>query len=155
MLKNEGMGWREAVWAAGLLGLLMSCPAASLAQTSTDPLTGLGKRPEVGGTYQPRAADKPMIGSSGGQEILRHRDFAGKPCLTLGGYARAFTTNANLFDHVVAIENGCPKAIKLQLCYHKTNECLPVEVPGYGRKEAILGTMPSQKDFRYEFREKF
>lgn len=30
-----------------------------------------------------------------------------------------------------------------------------MEVPGDEHKEAILGTMPSTKDFRFEFREKF
>lgn len=30
-----------------------------------------------------------------------------------------------------------------------------MEVPGSGRKEAILGTLPAAKDFRFEFREKF
>jgi hypothetical protein len=134
------------------LVLLSGLHEVAFAQT---PLPGLGGRAGVGGTFQPRDSNKPLIGSSGETELMRHRDFAGKACLTLGGYARAFTTNATLFDHVVAVENGCPKAIKLQLCYYKTTECLLVEVPGYSRKVAILGTMPSQKDFQYEFREKF
>jgi hypothetical protein len=30
-----------------------------------------------------------------------------------------------------------------------------MEVPGNERKEAVLGTLPSMKDFRFEFREKF
>src|ERR1700748_1736464 len=94
-----------------VLVALTVCPSAVLAQNSTDPLTGLGRRPEVGGTYQPRNSNRPTIGSSGDQEIMRHRDFSAKPCLTLGGYARGFATNANLFDHVVAVENGCPNAL--------------------------------------------
>lgn len=155
--RRTGAG-RQVLAMVGLaLGfvLMLDVGGAVRAQTATDPLTGLARRPEVGGTYQQRDSNRPLIASSNDIEILRHRDFAGKPCLTLGGYARPFTTNQNLFDHVIAVENSCPKAIKLQLCYFKTTECLSVEVPGYARKEAILGTMPSQKDFRYEFREKF
>lgn len=127
--------------------------SAASAEVATDPLTGLGKRPELGGTYRPPG--NPPIASSGNVEILRHRDFAGKPCLNVGGFARPFATNRNLFDHVISAENSCPKSIKLQVCYFKTTQCLDVEVSGYGRKDVVLGTMPSQKDFRFEFREKF
>ena len=34
-------------------------------------------------------------------------------------------------------------------------DCIPMEISGEERKEAILGTLPSTKDFRFEFREKF
>lgn len=30
-----------------------------------------------------------------------------------------------------------------------------MDVPGNERQEAILGIMPAEKDFRFEFREKF
>ncbi len=156
--KNGQQVTRLQTLAAGRaigLVLLLGFAAAAHAETATDPLTGLARRPEVGGTYRQPDRNRPLIGSSNDIEILRHRDFAGKPCLTFGGYARPFTTNPNLFDHVVAIENSCPNPIKLQLCYYKSPECLSLEVSGYARKEAVLGTMPSQKDFRYEFREKF
>jgi hypothetical protein len=158
MIGKRGQEWPRlrAVAAGRAIGLVMLLGSGlAQAQTATDPITGLARRPEVGGTYQQPDTNRPLIASSSDIEILRHRDFAGKPCLTFGGYARPFTTNQNLFDHVVAVENGCPKAIKLQLCYYKSTECLAVEVPGYARKETVLGTMPSQKDFRYEFREKF
>ena len=144
---------RPLLVSAAIATLLFVSPAA--AQGTTDPLTGLGTRPEVGGTYRPREVPRPNISSSGNTEILRHRDFSGKPCLSIGGFARPFATSPNLFDHVISAENNCPKAIQIQVCYFKTTECSPVTVPGYGRKEAILGTMPSQKDFRFEFREKF
>ena len=136
-----------------LVALLLSSPVG--AQGTANPLTGLGTRPEVGGTYRPREVLQPNITSSGNTEILRHRDFGGKPCLNVTGFARPFATSPNLFDHVISAENNCPKAIQMQVCYFKSSECTQVSVPGYGRKEAILGTMPSQKDFRFEFREKF
>lgn len=144
---------QSLVVSAAIATLLVVSPAA--AQGTTDPLTGLGTRPEVGGTYRPREVPQPKISSSGNTEILRHRDFSGKPCLSVGGFARPFATSPNLFDHVISAENNCPKAIQIQVCYFKSTACTQAAVPGYGRKEAILGTMPSQKDFRFEFREKF
>ena len=152
-----GMRTRRAIVsvAVGMAAVALLGAGQVLAQSATDPLTGLGKRPEIGGTNQPRAVPQSPIASSGNTEIMRHRDFAGKPCLSVGGFARSFATNANLFDHVISVENSCPKAIRLQVCYFKSTNCLSVEVPGYGKKEVILGTMPSLKDFRYEFREKF
>jgi len=134
---------------AGLVG-----GTAGGAQTATGPLTVYGARPEVGGTYRPRL--QPETPASGGAaETQRHRDFAGKPCMTVSGSARAFATNAKLFDHLINAENNCPKAIRIQVCYLQSNDCVPIEIPGYGRKEVVLGTMPSQKDFRFQFQEKF
>jgi hypothetical protein len=43
----------------------------------------------------------------------------------------------------------------MRVCYYESQECIPMEIPGGERKEAILGTLPSTKDFRFEFREKF
>jgi len=147
--------WLQSLFFAAfaLACLLLSPPVAG--QGTTSPLTGLGTRPEVGGTYRPREVPQPNISSSGNTEILRHRDFGGKPCLNVAGFARPFATSPNLYDHVISAENNCPKAIQMQVCYFKTSQCTQVVVPGYGRKEAVLGTMPSQKDFRFEFREKF
>ncbi|CCD92759.1 exported hypothetical protein [Bradyrhizobium sp. ORS 375] len=138
----------------GLAGL-SSAPDTAVAQTSPSvPGSGFGGRPQVGGTYQPRLS--PDVAVTGtGAEVQRHKDFSGKPCLSVSGSARPFATNPKLFDHVVYAENGCPKAIKIQVCYLQASGCVAMDVPGYGRKEAVLGTMPSQKDFRFQFVEKF
>ncbi|MGJ5206484.1 hypothetical protein [Bradyrhizobium sp. HKCCYLR20261] len=144
---------------SGAVIAALSSPTAAWqpasAQTSAGaPGSGFSGRPQVGGTYQTRIA--PEIAVTGtGTETQRHKDFSGKPCLSVSGFARAFVTNAKLFDHVVNAENGCPKAIKIQVCYLQGSGCVSLDVPGYGRKEAVLGTMPSQKDFRFQFVEKF
>jgi hypothetical protein len=115
---------------------------------SSQPITGSsGIRPPVDTT--------PTFGASSGTEILRHRDFAGKACLDVGGFARAHTIDTNLYDHVITVRNNCPLRIALQVCYYRTRDCIPIEIPGGARKEAILGTLPSTRDFRFEFREKF
>lgn len=134
----------------GLRRLLIA--AATLATVTL--ATVAHARAETGATFGLRPMNAP-IRSASDNEVQRHRDFAGKPCLTVGGFARPFATNPKLFDHVIDAENNCPKAITMQVCYIKTTICVPAAVPGYGRKQVVLGTMPVQKDFRFQFQEKF
>ncbi|MGJ4952570.1 hypothetical protein [Bradyrhizobium sp. HKCCYLS20291] len=137
-----------------LAGLAPSAPAA-MAQTAPGTAgSGFAGRPQVGGTYQPRVAPEIAVTGTAG-EVQRHKDFSGRPCVAVSGMARPFVTNPKLFDHVINAENGCPKAITIQVCYLQASSCIAMDVPGYGRKEAVLGTMPSQKDFRFQFVEKF
>jgi hypothetical protein len=114
-----------AVWLA-----VVSCSAS--AQSGTDPFQ-----------------------ASGGKDTLRHRNFTGKPCLSIGGMARPHTIDPNLYDHVIAVTNSCPQRIAIRICYFHSLDCIRLEIPGSERKEAILGTMPSLKEFRFEFREIF
>jgi hypothetical protein len=116
--------------------------------TSTQPLFGSST-----GTRPPLAP--PIITGSQDLNLLRHRDFAGKPCLLVEGMARPHTTNPNLFDHVINTINNCPQKLRLQVCYYKSPQCVWLDVPGRERKEALLGTLPSIRDFRYEFHEQF
>jgi hypothetical protein len=111
--------------------------------------------PVVGGAGNSAPAQTPRIGASGGSEILRHRDFTGKACLDVDGFARPHVVNNNLYDHVISAVNNCPRQISITVCYYQTDDCVRMDIPGNERKEAILGTMPSTKDFGFEFREKF
>lgn len=119
------------------------------------PTPGAMGRPGIGGTSPVRTPPPRIITGSQNTEILRHRDFAGKPCLAIGGFARAHTSNSNLFDHVIEIKNGCSQSLRTQICYLRTQQCITMEVAGHMTKEGILGTLPSMKDFQYEFRERF
>jgi hypothetical protein len=129
------------------------------------------------GTFaQPSSAQSvpPPIGSAGGTvfggtggdnrssiksnqniDILRHRDASGKPCLTVAGFPRGHSINKDLNEHVISASNNCAKPIKIQVCYYKSHECISIYVPGWARKEAILGTLSSRQQFQYEFREIF
>lgn len=100
-------------------------------------------------------ATAPSFGASRGTEILRHRDFSGKPCLEVTGSARAHVANPKVYDHVITAHNNCPQSIAVEVCYYHTYDCIPMAVPGGERKEAVLGTLPSMPGFRFEFREKF
>jgi hypothetical protein len=97
----------------------------------------------------------PAFQASGGTEVLRHRDFVGKPCLAVGGYARPQVIDPNLYDDVITAANSCPQRIAIQVCYYQSDDCIPMDIPGGERREAILGILPSTQDFRFEFREKF
>ena len=104
---------------------------------------------------QAMAPTPKKFGASQNTDVLRHRDPAGKPCLAIDGSVRAFISNPNLFDHLITATNSCIKPIKMQVCYYRTQQCVAMDVPGRSRKQAILGTLPSVKDFKFEFRERF
>ena len=97
----------------------------------------------------------PTFGASSGTDILRHRGPTGSPCLAVAGFARPHATNSNVYDHVITVKNSCAQRITIQICYYRSQDCLPMEVPGGERKEAVLGSLPAVRDFRFEFREKF
>jgi hypothetical protein len=112
---------------------------------------------------------RPTVGSSGistperlpgfqenlSSDAPRHKDFTGRLCLTVSGFARPQTADPNLYDDVIDVENDCPQQIALQVCYYQSEDCIPMDVPGNDRKEAILGILPSTAEFRFEFREKY
>ena len=136
-----------------IIGLLLSTSA--LAQSDL-PLSGESSRPTLGGTQGMHIpAETPTFGSSGNTDILRHRDATGKPCVSIGGFSRPHIINEHLYDHVIVGVNTCAQRIRVQVCYYNSNSCVPLEIPGGERREVILGTQPAEKDFRFEFREKF
>jgi hypothetical protein len=85
----------------------------------------------------------------------RHMAPTGKPCLSLYGYTQAQKINPNIFEHWVGVTNACGQTIKLKICYYKTQDCIPVDAPPWGRKEIVLGIYPALKDFRYDAKEQF
>lgn len=119
------------------------------------PPPGSMTRPTTGGTTGNQIPPPRIITGSQNTEILRHRDFAGNPCLSITGFARPHITNLNLFDHVIEIKNSCAQSIQTQVCYLGSRECVSMVVAGHASKQDILGTLPSIKDFQFEFRERF
>jgi hypothetical protein len=89
------------------------------------------------------------------QGIRRHFGPSGRPCLTVRGEPRRESANPKLFEHIIAAVNECSRRIKLQACYYQTDHCIAMDIPPYGRDEAILGIMPSMNGFRFEFKEQF
>jgi hypothetical protein len=85
----------------------------------------------------------------------KHVDFVGKPCLVTTGVARPLTSNPRVMNHIVTFDNHCVARIRLKVCYAGTEDCTDVEVPGYSRKEQVIGVLPAIQLFRYEVRELF
>jgi hypothetical protein len=85
----------------------------------------------------------------------RHMAPTGKACLALEGYAKSQVINPHIFEHWVSAANLCGQNIKLQVCYYKTQDCISMDVPAWGRKDSVLGIYPALPDFRYEAKEQF
>jgi len=85
----------------------------------------------------------------------RHRDLTGRLCLETTASVQPLASNSKIFNHVVTVGNRCVERIKAQICYHGTDSCTDVEVPGHSRKEQVIGVFPAMKDFRYDTREQF
>jgi hypothetical protein len=128
---------------------LTAVSAPALAQNETS-------RPMVGASgIRAPSEEAPTFGASSSTDILRHRSPIGTPCLTVTGFPRPHVVSPNVYDHVIAAKNSCAQRITIQVCYYKSLDCIPLEVPGGERKEAVLGTLPGAKEFRFDFREKF
>jgi hypothetical protein len=85
----------------------------------------------------------------------RHWSPTGSPCLAIQGYAKAEAANKDIFQHWIRAANGCGQAIKVHLCYYKTDHCIDMDVPAWEKKEAVLGIFPALKRFQFEAKEKF
>jgi hypothetical protein len=89
-------------------------------------------------------------------DLTRHHTAAtGKPCLAVQGYPKAQAINSNIFEHWVSVTNSCGEQIKLQVCYHKTQDCIAMSVPPWGRKDSVLGIFPALADFQFDAKEQF
>jgi hypothetical protein len=142
---TAGKWWLEIRFVVTLLWLA-AVTGSVFAENAPSSQGGVGLRVPT----EPRT-----FGASAGTEIFRHRAPTGVPCLTVGGLARPHIVNPNVYDHVITVKNSCPQRITMQVCYYKSQDCVPMEIPGGERKEAVLGSLPSVRDFRFEFREKF
>jgi hypothetical protein len=104
-----------------------------------------------------------LDGHAFGQTILpaqddlsrRHLGPTGSPCLAIEGHAKAEIVNKDIYQHLIKINNSCGQAIKVQVCYYKSDHCIDVDVPAWGRKDTVLGIFPALKQFRFYAKEKF
>src|SRR5262249_24253394 len=95
-------------------------------------------------------------GVAGGDLASRkHLNLLGKPCLESTGSTTPLASNPRIQNHLVSLNNRCPGPIKATVCYYKSDECVDVDVPGYSRREQVLGVFPAIQQFRYEVKERF
>jgi hypothetical protein len=132
------------------LFLLMECCNVAAAQGLISSSPALGNT----GGMVPRQ-QVPLLSGTPGAGVKLHHTPTGKPCLTVLGYAHPQVINPNIFDHMISASNDCSQPIKMQLCYYQTQQCISVDIPPYGRKDAVLGIMPAMSQFQFEYREKF
>ena len=142
----------QSNWIRWLVAGLAFAALAGEAQSQGQlPFSDQRERATPGATF---GVVVPTDGMRGGFP-RRHRSANGTICLKIGGVARPVVTNENLYNHWITAVNGCSNSIAIQVCYYGTRKCISMDVPGHGQREAILGILPSIKDFRYEYTERF
>jgi hypothetical protein len=87
-------------------------------------------------------------------ERSRHFGSTGKPCIALESGATPQRTNKNIYEHWITATNSCGQNIKVQVCYHKTDNCIVVNVPPWESTNSVLGIYPNVRDFVYDAKEK-
>ena len=105
---------------------------------------GVGLRPAPGGTLL-----------SGFEKARQHLSPIGKPCVAVTGQGQAQVINPHIFEHIITANNSCSQIIKLYVCYYGSERCVPMVVPSYTRKMAVLGIQPDTGSFRFEYWERF
>jgi hypothetical protein len=109
----------------------------------------------LGSNQRPTGGVLPLFSGSQNAAVQKHLGPTGKPCVTVVGYAHPQTVNPNIFEHMILATNDCSQPIKMRVCYYQSQQCIPIDVPQYGRKEMVLGIMPAMSQFRFEYRENF
>jgi len=136
-----------------VLGLLLGGSLA--AAQGLSPPGDDNSRPILGGAGVLPPTQLPSFSGSQNATVRMHSDPTGKPCVKILGYAQQQVVNKNIFDHMISASNNCSQTITVHVCYYQSQHCTSIDVPAYGRKEALLGIMPAMKDFRFEYTEKF
>ena len=72
-----------------------------------------------------------------------------------GNNSEQGVNSTKLFEHIISAENHCGQTIKLRVCYYGSQNCIPLDVPGYGHQQASLGVAPGMPGFRYQYIEQF
>ncbi len=93
--------------------------------------------------------------SLGRARVKRHLGVNGKPCLALESYAKSEVANKDIFEHWISATNSCGQHIEVRICYHKTDDCISMNVPPWDSKSSVLGIYPMVKNFEYDAVEKF
>jgi len=162
-----------------LLVPLLVCEASS-GQQSLAPL-GPGRPIEgsTSGLYLPNSVQSDL---SRGVKV--HLDVYGKRCVTVAAYSLAKTDFRKIFgggqtpqaekdkgassgaggqgdyksknfEHIVSAQNHCSQTVRLRVCYLGSQDCVPLDVPGYGHQQASLGIAAGTPSFRYQYIEQF
>ena len=115
----------------------------------------------AGANFQHPNGPNRLHGPDGRQQLQdknelnnQHLTSTGKPCIALESYSTAELINKKIFEHWVQASNNCGQHIKLQVCYHATNDCIVMNVPPWETANSVLGIYPNVKEFQYDAKEK-
>ncbi|QBR71768.1 hypothetical protein CU048_11360 [Beijerinckiaceae bacterium] len=84
---------------------------------------------------------------------VRHASPLGKPCLEMVPSSRAHLVNQEVYDYVVAINNKCPRMIKVRICYKGSFDCNSARIHSYQSQELIMGFGPKTDRFNLTAKE--
>jgi hypothetical protein len=143
---------RAPIWAAFAL---FAVESGAVAQGVSQRMGTSSPEYGAAGGMKVPAAGVPNIVATDSGINKKHFGPSGKPCVTVSGAALPGKTNAKIFNHVIVATNECAQVIKMTVCYYESDHCVPLEVPPYSRKQAVLGVMPAMDAFRFEYRERF
>jgi hypothetical protein len=147
------VGYDKRCCVFALLVVLLAWGTGAAAQV-TSPMGTQGAA-TVGSSSGRPPAQLPLLSGTPSAGVKSHLGPTGKPCLTVFGSAKAQIINPNIFEHIIMASNECSQPIKMKVCYYQSSQCVPLDVPAYGRKEIVLGIMPAMNQFRFEYREQF
>ncbi len=152
---------------------VVTCEASN-GQGLTTPLDSTPSRPIEGATAglhlpnQTQSGNSQFSSPNSNFGVKVHTDAVGKPCVKVSAYSHQQTNyrkifdptltlrnGSNIFEHFISAQNHCSQPVKLRVCYYNSQSCVAVDVPAYGRQEALLGAYPALPDFRYQYVEQF
>src|SRR5262245_1610936 len=145
----------RTIGSATTLALLITLGGSNASRAQALSVPGNNTRPIVGTSGLQPPSQPRLLSENPTTATKVHLDLAGKPCLVVSGYSRPQTINPKIFEHIVSFQNHCVQTIKLKVCHYGSQNCISADVPGYGRKESVLGIYPSLREFRYAYLEQF
>ena len=101
-----------------------------------------------------RSRDPNDLSRSNDPNQIRRYSSTGKPCIALESFATTQLINKNTYEHWIKASNSCGQNIKVQVCYHESDDCILMNVPPWESKNAVLGIYPNMKEFQYDAKEK-
>jgi hypothetical protein len=129
---------------------LLSGPVSGPAIGSTLPAIGRSLNPSdqftLGGTQSSVTLD--ITRSS--PIFAGEKPAADKSCLAARAYIRPDIVNKNLHQNWISAKNSCGHYMKIRVCYLGTENCIPIDVPPWQTKNAIIGYAPTAKPIHYQ-----
>lgn len=128
-----------------VLGLadLARAQTSQFGKTSPPILGGLGISPEPANPFRAMT----------GTYAPNHKTPDGQLCIKVTAMSHPQVANPKITEQVVLVENICGQAIRVQVCYAGSHDCVIIPLTGYQRLQRLLGISANSTAFRFEYRE--